>query len=139
MNRIHECLVIFFITMVLSSCANQQTANIRILDAKTALGVDARYRPVQPMKIFPDGTSRIYCWFSWNNAKKDIKILARWYYITDDLPILDYTFTIPRKKGMGSVSLLMPEGKTLPPGLYRVTLELDKRTLKTLTFKVSEK
>ncbi|MFA4981861.1 MAG: hypothetical protein WC592_05260 [Candidatus Omnitrophota bacterium] len=106
---------------------------------KTAMGVDDKYMPVNPMNVFPDGTTRIFCWFSWKDARKDVKILARWRYVTDDISILDYTFAIPRKEGSGSVSLAMPEGKTLPPGLYRVTLNAGHRELKSLEFNISGK
>ena len=138
MGKIKTLLAILCIATLVSSCAGKgDGVKIRIIDVKTATGIDAKYMPVNATKVFPSGTSRVFCWFSWNNAQKDLKILAKWYYLTDDLPVLDYTFTIPRKEGMGSVSLAMPEGKSLPPGLYRVSLEMDNRTLKMVTFKVA--
>jgi len=132
-------LIVMFAAILLSSCSVQQNAKIRLLDAKTAVSVDDKYMPVQATNVFPVGTSKVFLWFSWADARKDIKILAKWHYVTDDIPVLDYTFAIPRKTGTGSVSLSMPEGKTLPAGLYRVTLELDKQSLRSLTFKVLEK
>ncbi|MFH0764366.1 MAG: hypothetical protein V1927_05130 [Candidatus Omnitrophota bacterium] len=132
-------LAVTFAVILLSSCSVQQNAKIRILDAKTSVSVDDKYMPVQVANVFPAGTSKVFLWFSWADARKDIKIMAKWRYVTDDMPVLDYAFAIPRKTGTGSVSLSMPEGKTLPAGLYRVTLELDNQSLRSLTFKVLEK
>lgn len=136
MSKSKVWLILVFSAILLSSCSVRQNPKIRLLDAKIAAGVDAGYMPVGVTSVFPAGTSKIFCWFSWKDAGKDTKVMAKWHYLTDDIPVLDYTFVIPRKEGSGSVSLSMPEGKTLPAGLYRVTLELDKRPLKSLTFKV---
>jgi hypothetical protein len=58
--------------------------------------------------------------------------------VTENIPILDYTFMIPRKNGTGSVSLEMPQGKTLPEGTYHVELLLKTKKLKSLAFKVTQ-
>jgi len=135
-----KLFILCLTAMLLSSCAASKDNNkIHILDIKTATGIDDKYMPIGVTKVFPAGTSRVFLWFSWNNAQKDTKIVARWYYVTDDIPVLDYTFVVPRKQGTGSVSLLMPEGKTLPPGFYRATLEMEDKPLKSVTFKVSDK
>ena len=65
--------------------------------------------------------------------------MARWKYLSEDMPILDYTFVVPRREGQGSVALVMSEGKLLPVGLYKVTLELDQRELKSVPFRIVEK
>jgi len=113
--------------------------SIRITDAITAKGVDEKLKPVAITNMFPAGTSTAYCWFEWANAMPNTSLVASWKYVTDDIHILDYTFDIPRKSGSGSVSLSMPAGKELPPGLYRVDLKRDKRNLRSLTFRVLEK
>ncbi|MBN2831485.1 MAG: hypothetical protein JXL82_04345 [Candidatus Omnitrophica bacterium] len=95
--------------------------------------------PVGITNMFPAGTTKANCWFQWNNAKPNTSIMASWYYVTDDIRILDYTFDIPRKSGSGGISLAMPVGKELPSGLYRVDLKKDKRVLRSLTFRVREK
>jgi hypothetical protein len=124
---------------ILSACAGKEIGKIHILNAKTSVSVDDKYMPVTATNIFPLKTSKVFLWFSWSSAQKDTKVIARWLYLTDDIPVLDYTFTIPRKEGMGSVSLSMPEGKALPAGIYRVTLDVDNSVLKSLTFKVLDK
>jgi len=129
-------LPILAMFLILTSCSRQDAVPIRVTDIKTAAGVNDNFMPVNPMNVFPKETTKVFCWFSWKDAAKDVKLLAKWHYLTDDIPVLDYTFAIPRKEGTGSVSLSMPEGKTLPPGLYRVTLLLDKKELKSVTFKV---
>lgn len=140
MKRIGKWIVLCSIALLLTSCsADKHDAKIRILDIKTAAGIDDKYMPVDAAKIFPKSTAKVFLWFSWNNAQKDIKLIAKWHYITDDIPVLDYTFVVPRKQGTGSVSLLMPEGKTLPAGFYSVRLELDGKPLKSVTFKVEDK
>lgn len=133
-------LILFVIAILipLTSCAKRTENDIRIISAKMAKGINEKYMPVDAANVFPEGTIKAYCWFSWKDAEKNMEILAKWHYITDDIPIVEYSFTIPRKEGIGSVSLSMPEGKILPPGLYRVELKYGARTLKTLTFKVAE-
>lgn len=112
---------------------------IRIENLLTVKGVDEKLRPIQATKAFPAGTSNVYCWFQWNNAKSNTAIMVSWYYATDDIHILDYTFDIPRKYGQGSVSLSMPQDKELPAGRYRVELKKDERVLGALAFEVLEK
>ena len=133
-------LLVFILAMSiqLTSCAKRAENNIHVISAKMAKGINEKYMPVDVANIFPEGTTKVYCWFSWRDAEKNMEILAKWHYITDDIPIVEYSFAIPRKEGVGSVSLSMPEGKVLPPGLYRVELRYNNKTLKTLTFKVAE-
>ncbi|MDD5085078.1 MAG: hypothetical protein PHE61_03425 [Candidatus Omnitrophica bacterium] len=125
------CLTLF----VLSGCF-LWPAGITITDAKTATGVNESLMPIQVTSLFPKQTSKVCCWFQWKNAKIDTKIVAKWYYTTDNIHILDYNFSIPRREGSGSVSLSMPEGKTLPVGSYQVTLNIGRRTIKALNFRI---
>lgn len=125
-----------FLLLALSACSIKKTADISITGAATATGIDENLMPINKTNGFPKGTQKVFCWFSWKKAKKDISIVAKWHYITDDIHLLDYSFTIPRKEGTGSVSLAMPEGKTLPAGQYRVELTLGKITLKSLVFEI---
>lgn len=122
----------------LTSCAKREQGSIHILSVKMAKGINEKYMPVDTTNIFPEGTMKVYCWFSWRDAEKNMEILAKWHYLTDDIPIVEYAFAIPRREGVGSVSLSMPEGKVLPPGLYRIELKYGTRTLKSVTFKVLE-
>lgn len=109
---------------------------IAITDAKIVTGVDEKLMPVQVMDVFPSGTTKVSCWFQWRDARINTQVLARWHYVTDDVHILDFNFNIPKKDGMGSVMLSMPEGKALPQGSYRVGLYLGKRLIRSLAFKV---
>ena len=121
---------------VLSSCCILPGGKVYITDAKTAMGIDKELLPIDPTGFFLKGTSKVFCWFQWKNAEINTPIIAKWHYITDDIAVLDYTFSIPRKKGEGSVSLSMPEGKALPSGLYKVELTSEGRILKALKFKI---
>jgi hypothetical protein len=109
---------------------------IKITDAKIVTGVDEKLMPVKILDVFPKDTSSVSCWFQWRDAKISAMIVAKWHYVTDDVHILDYNFTIPKKEGMGSVMLSMPEGKVLPSGSYKVELFSGKRLIKSLAFKV---
>lgn len=110
--------------------------DITIIDAKIVTAVDDKLMPVKIADIFPNGTSSLSCWFKWREARINTQIIAKWHYVTDDVHILDHSFNIPKRDGMGSVMLSMPEGKTLPQGDYKVDLFLGKRLLRSLTFKV---
>jgi len=136
MKGLKYLVVAPLLVILLSSCSGQKDTKIHLLDAKIASGVDDKYMPVNITNVFPEGTQKAFLWFSWKDAAKDVKIMARWTYVRDNIPVLDYPFIIPREEGQGSVALTMPEGKALPSGLYRVTLEFDKRELTSLTFKV---
>lgn len=139
MRGLQNLLIVPFIVILLSSCSSQKDIKIHLLDAKMAGGVDDKYTPVNITNVFPEGTQKAFLWFSWKDAAKDVKIIARWTYVRDNVPVLDYPFIIPREEGQGSIALTMPEGKALPAGLYRVSLELEKRELTSLTFKVLAK
>ncbi|MFH1441691.1 MAG: hypothetical protein ABIH18_06625 [Candidatus Omnitrophota bacterium] len=135
-RKFYGIILFLFITLVLFGCSLEKKPKLEITNAKIAAGIDEKLMPVKITDIFPQGTEKVYCWFEWKNAKINTPIAAKWYYVTDNIHILDYTFTIPRKKGTGSVSLSMPEGKTLPAGEYKLDLNKDKFTLKTLTFTI---
>jgi hypothetical protein len=92
--------------------------------------------PVGVTEVFPAGTTQAFCWFEWKNARLGTKIIARWHFVTGDINILNYEFTIPKKEGSGGVSFVMPEGKQLPEGLYKIDLSTEEGVLKSLTFKV---
>lgn len=128
-------IIPIFIVFALASCG-LKAQDITIADAKMATAVDESLMPVKITDIFPKDTTKVSCWIKWQDSKMNAQLLAKWHYVTDDIHILDYLFTIPKKEGMGSVTLSMPEGKKLPSGLYKVDLISDKRILKTLTFKV---
>jgi len=121
---------------MLSACSMPPGGKIRVTDAKTATGVDEKLMPIKVMDVFPEGTRTVFCWFKWKNSEVNTAIVAKWYYVTDDIHVLNYTFRIPRKEGAGSVSLSMPEDKVLPSGSYRVDLVVDGHKLKSRTFKV---
>ncbi len=125
--------VFLFVILVLPGCMN---IPITMTDAKIATGIDEKLMPIEVKDIFPSSTKAVFCWFQWKGAQVDTKITATWYFVTDDIHILDYEFVVPRKDGWGSVSLSMPEGKVLPVGSYKVDLLLNTHKLKSLTFKV---
>lgn len=122
--------------LFLAGCSLQKSGQIQIADAKMAMGVDEKLMPQKVTGEFPSGTTKVFCWLAWKNATVNTPVIAKWHYITDDVHILDYTINIPRKEGTGSISLVMPEGKPLPAGQYKVELFSAKRLLKTMTFNV---
>jgi hypothetical protein len=113
-----------------------QKSQLQITDAKTAVALDSKLMPVQPTSIFPRDTRRAFCWFAWDNAIPKAEIKADWNYAADDTHILTYAFRLPRQKGSGGISLIMPTGKVFPVGSYRVDLMEGDRVLKSLTFSV---
>jgi len=135
-NKMKFLVLSLTIPFILSACFLQPSAKMSITVAKIVTAVDEKLMPINVTDVFPAGTPKIFCWFQWRNAEVNTTITAKWYFVTDNVHILDYTFTIPRKEGFGSVSLAMPEGKNLPSGSYRVDLMSGKRLLKSLTFKV---
>jgi hypothetical protein len=137
--KILAVLFIAVIGIIVFSLYVYPARDIKITDATTAKGVDEKLKPVGITNVFPAGTASVSCWFQWANALPNTSIMASWYFVSDDIRILDYTFDIPRKNGSGSVSLSMPQGKELPAGTYRVELKRDKRSLRSLTFRVLEK
>ncbi len=136
LNGKKNFVLVFLMIFILSACSLQQIAPISITDIKIATGIDEKLMPVSVTDVFPDGTQRVFCWFQWKDTKVNTTVMARWYFLTDNIHILDYNFMIPRKEGSGSVSLSMPEGKKLPVGQYRIDLNFGKQTLKSITFKV---
>lgn len=130
-------LVLLILTaFVLSSCCLKQPVTINIVDVRTAAGITDKLMPLGITSAFPDGTQKVFCWFRWRNAEVNTVVTAQWYFLTDNIHILNYVFAVPRKEGSGSVSLTMPEGKKLPAGQYRIDLNFGKQTLKSVTFKV---
>jgi hypothetical protein len=111
--------------------------DVTIDDAKIVTGVDSQMLPIKVTNFFPKNTEKVSAWISWRDAKINIQILVKWHYITDDIPIYSYALTIPKKEGVANVVLAMPEGKSLPSGLYKVDILLKKkRLIKTLTFEI---
>ena len=114
----------------------QPPLGVEITDAKMSTEFDNQLMPLQVTDVFPRGTARVFCWFSWDNTLPNTPMKAEWYYALDDVHILTYDFKIPRKKGSGGISLIMPSGKVFPVGEYRVDLVAKDRTLRSLTFSV---
>lgn len=110
--------------------------DVTITDIQMTTELDENLQPVKPTNIFPKGTSKIFAWVEWQKSKVNTEVVAKWYYVTDDIRILEYPFAIPKKNGSGGVSLTMPEGKKFPVGEYRIDITLRNRKLKSQTFKV---
>jgi len=110
--------------------------SLKITDIKTAPALDENFMPIDSTDVFKKGISKIYCWFSWRDAETNTHIVAKWHYTSQNISIINHTFTLPRKEGTGSVLLTMPEGKTLPVGSYRVDLVIDKQTLRSRKFTI---
>jgi len=110
---------------------------IIIREAKIVTGVDSDIRPLKVTNLFSKNTSKVCAWISWRDAKINTQLLVKWYYLTDDTPIYDYSLNIPKREGVANVVLSMPEGKTLPSGSYKVTISLGKKQLaKPLVFEI---
>ncbi|MBI3601866.1 MAG: hypothetical protein HY209_03130 [Candidatus Omnitrophica bacterium] len=122
-------LVFILILLILFIPNIGNRSNITIQDAKIVADVDKNMLPIKVTNSFPKNTSKVCAWINWKNAKINTQILVKWYYITDDEPIYDYSLNIPKREGIANVALSLPEGKTLPSGLYKVTILSGKREL----------
>jgi len=107
-----------------------------ITEIKTAPALGEDFMPLKATDTFPARTPKIYCWFRWRNSGVNTQVVAKWRYLSQNINIINHTFTLPRKEGYGSVVLTMPEGKSLPSGSYRVDLVMDKHILKSHKFKI---
>jgi len=134
-RKIIFAMVVFCAFSALSACA-LRGRDVVLVDAKMVTAVDESLLPVKITDTFPKDTTKVSCWIKWRNSKINAQIFAKWHYVTDDIHILNYSFTIPKKEGAGSVTLSMPEGKRLPSGNYKVDLVSNNRVLKSLTFKI---
>ncbi len=108
----------------------------RLASAQMALGADEFRNPVDVTTVFPAGTEKVYCAFSWENAEPNLQVAARWYYTSEDIHILDSSFTLTRRSEKGVTTLTMPKGKTLPPGKYRLDFEIKGKKVHTVDFSV---
>ncbi len=130
-------LVFILILSVLFVYNLSKHGDIVIQAAKIVTGVDKDMIPIKVTNFFPKNTSKVSAWISWKNAKINTQILVKWHYISDDVPIYDYNLNIPKRDGTANVILSMPEGKTLPSGLYKLTIWSGKKQLtKPLTFEI---
>ena len=129
-------LSVLFTAVMLSSCSPGLKGTIDIVDAKMATGVDEKLMPLKVVDTFPGGTSKVSCWIEWKDARLNTQLAVRWHYVTDDVHISDYSLTIPKKEGTGSIDFKMSNGKSLPLGIYRVDIALGKTVLKSLTFTI---
>lgn len=130
--------LVFAVIFSLAGCSLLQSGRFEILDAKTTTAIDENLEPVIITDSFPDGTTKVFCWMRWQNAKINTQIMTKWHFVTDDVHIVDHPFIITKKDGSGSVELAMSEGKVLPPGLYKIDILLGKRILRTLNFKIEQ-
>lgn len=102
-----------------------------------AAAIDAQYQPIGPATVFPAGTRKVCFWFRWEHAAAERKLHARWTYYPLDLTISSSDLTLPRVNGSGGVCFSMPPGKTMPSGLYGVTLRDGPRVLAARLFRVN--
>ncbi len=128
--------ILLIASLAISGCQASSYGKFRITEIKMAPAINEDLMPLKPMDSFPGGTSRVFCWFKWENAEVSSRIIAKWYYTSENINILNYPLNIPRRDGSGSVLLSMPEGKTLPSGSYRIDLVINNHTLKSREFKI---
>ena len=124
---------------LMNAAAFAEDPPIQIVNIKTALNINDEFQPVHPTDSFAADTSKVFLWFQWKDSQINSPINARWTYLTENIHVLDYKITIPRRGGSGGVALAMPKGKTLPPGEYEVRLEYGKTLLKSTQFRVLDK
>ena len=128
--------VLLAASFAVSGCQMFSSEKIKVIEINMAAAINENLTPVKPADSFPGGTSSVYCCFKWENAEVNSQIIAQWHYTSENINILNYAFSIPRRDGSGSVVLSMPEGKTLPSGSYRIDLILNSHTLKSHEFKI---
>ncbi len=140
MLRIQRRLTVVAAALLVSAtcagCTRWGLGKFALTDAKICQNVDADRQPVGITSEFPTGTSVVHCWFAWKEAPPQFQLVARWYYATEEFLILAFPVTLTRRADHGVVSLKMIEGKSLPPGNYRVEFLAKTRVLKTLPFTV---
>lgn len=136
-KRIGALLFSLLFLLSLSAFAQDKAdKKIRMLELKMTTSIDDNLMPVDTSYVFPKGTSKVYCWFKWDNAEVGTKIIAKWHYETSKINILNYTFVIPRQEGSGSIMLSMPKDKPFPSGVYRLDLTTGSQLIDSSTFKV---
>lgn len=111
-------------------------SKMKIIDMKTAEGIDEAYMPLNAARTFPAGTSKVFCWFQWENGDTGSQVALHWHYISEKVAILEYPVPVPRREGSGGVSLSMPEGETLPAGTYEVSVRQGGKVLKSERFQI---
>lgn len=119
------------------SWAGTPSERFEITDIKLCRNVDENRRPIEITSKFPAGTQTIEAWFAWKNAQSNReKIIAKWYYTSEDIHILDFPVTLTRRSDSGVILLKLPPGKTLPSGSYRLDIEVGGKTVKSADFTV---
>jgi hypothetical protein len=134
-RRVFYTLSVLAVVSALSACSLIYH-DIHLTGASMVTAVDDNLMPVRITDTFPSGTSKVSCWIKWRDARINTQITASWHYLTDDIHILDYPFSIPKKEGSGGLALSMPDGKNLPKGSYKVDLLAGGRLLRSLKFTV---
>ena len=128
--------ILLVASFAISGCQIFYFGKLRIIEIKMAPAISENLMPIKPADSFPSGTSKVFCWFKWANAETNSQVIAKWYYTSENINILNYPLAIPRHDGSGSVLLSMPEGKTLPSGSYRIDLVVNNHILKSREFKI---
>jgi len=123
------CLFFFIGCSLLNS-------KVHISDIKTTTGINKDFSPTEITSIFPYRSTKIYCWFKWQDSEVGTPITARWTYETDKIEVLNHTFKIPRRNGMGSIALSLPKSNPLPSGTYQVSLLHEKQILRRTSFQI---
>ena len=135
----NKLFILLLVLLPLCACS-QQNEGIHISSAKMTTEVitsNQRLVPLEVTNSFPEGTQKVSCWFQWKSASENTQIIAHWYFVTDNIHILDLTVSIPRKEGSGGIALTMPQEKNLPVGNYRVDLTTTEgKVLRSLHFSV---
>ncbi|MDD5120563.1 MAG: hypothetical protein PHR84_04565 [Candidatus Omnitrophica bacterium] len=136
-KRVAVLISVLILSCILFVVNLNNQLGIVIQEAKITTGVDEQLLPIKITNSFPKNTAKVCAWINWRNAKINTQILVKWHYVTDDIPIYNYTLNIPKREGVANVTLTLPEGKHLPDGLYKVDILSGKKHLtKTLTFEI---
>lgn len=129
-------LLIFLAIVLFPKAPSPGLSRFQITEAVLCLDVNKDRSLVGATTEFPAGTGKVVCRFSWKGAPPNLSLTGRWYYVTQESPILNIPVTLTQDSSEATFLLRMPLGEALPVGMYRFDIMLQGKVLKTIPFAV---
>lgn len=125
-------IITAILVLLIAGCSPKPFSAGEIILCK---GVDSNFAPVDPVEVFPAGTTVIYLSIKVNNMAREDKITVAWNYLEADNEINVTDFS-PEESGSGYIGFNIEFDQGFPSGRYNAEIYLNDEPYQTIEFSV---
>jgi len=134
-------LALLILAMQFFACGSADMAGIikkgepQIEEMVICKNVDSDFAPLEPVSVFPAGTSSVYLSVKFKNLTPDNHIKVTWHYKSLQQQLASQEF-VPEVTGSGYYSFNIKINGSFPPGNYNAEVYFDSQLIKSQDFTI---